>query len=373
MKNIQKRPLFYVPRESVSAPYKRKDLSPPDQRWQSWNVNARKTQGGQEEGCQQFHFDFISWWRNYTFIFFLWAADTFTLRVHQEERQITESHRSFYRIPHVSLKQDTDVLNLVSFRADTAPVTDMSGARLASRPYIFSHRQEFHTDIIQGQLWVCFAVLENQVRPSVPRAPSKLQPLLPTDQQVCTPCCSPQQLGMRGALRRAPGSGNIPKWDWNMQPCSASMLGVMQTQPCQCGHVFSSHRGDKATQSSSEPGTCHYCEQKQQPREKSWELCCAVTPMHCYTVYTPQGFVRGTRKGKIHSRNCYKSPDFVWIKLLKLQVSSICTWSSKFLPVPLVVSVTDEQRQRWFSTQSSTKWNKSQEQSCSARSRAARS
>lgn len=32
MSNTQKRPLFYVLRESVSAPYKRKDLSSTDQR-----------------------------------------------------------------------------------------------------------------------------------------------------------------------------------------------------------------------------------------------------------------------------------------------------------------------------------------------------
>lgn len=137
MNNIQKRPLFYVLRESVSAPYKRKDLSPPDQRWQSWNVNVRKTHGGQEEGCQQFHFDFISWWCNYTFIFPGSSRHCHTQSAPGGETNVRLSLTALLQnSTHVSLQQDMDVLNFVSFRADTARVTDTEGDKTAHQVLI---------------------------------------------------------------------------------------------------------------------------------------------------------------------------------------------------------------------------------------------
>lgn len=66
--------------------------------------------------------------------------------------------------------------------------------------------------------------------------------------------------------------------------------------------------------------------------------------------------------------NCQKSPDFVWINLLKLQVFSICTWSWKFIPVPQTCCFCHWQGESELIF--NTKLNKSQ-QSCAAQSRAA--
>lgn len=106
------------------------------------------------------------------------------------------SHILLQNSTHTSLKQDTDVLNLVSFRADTAHVTAIKGDKTGHQVLSLLPATRVSADIIQGQLWVCLAVLENQVRPLAPPAPSELQPPLPTDQQACIPCSSPQELGM---------------------------------------------------------------------------------------------------------------------------------------------------------------------------------
>lgn len=143
----------------------------------------------------------------------------------------------------ISLKQDTDVLNLVSFRADTAHVSAIKGEKTGPQILSLLPATQISCRHNSGPVLSlpCCAWKPGQAFSTS----SSLRIIAPSPHWSAGlhPLLQPSWAGDAEELSAGPPvSENITQWDWSMHPCSALMLTVlslMQMQPCHCGHFFS--------------------------------------------------------------------------------------------------------------------------------------